>query len=72
MKRLLNKLRCLLFGHPCVATGRHGYVLHEWHCTRCGNTFISHIEYGNTLVSADEESDRIFRRQERIDRQASN
>lgn len=60
MRRFLNWLRCSVFGHPCVPTGRHGIVLQEWRCLRCSGVYISHADHGNLLVPANEHSDLIF------------
>jgi hypothetical protein len=59
--KFLNKLRCFIGGHPCDPTGRHGIVLIEWRCRRCGGLYVSHVDHGTALVDADEGSDRIFR-----------
>ncbi len=60
-RRAVAKLRCFLCGHPCDPTGRHGIVLIEWKCRRCGGLYVSHVEHGNALVRADADSDQIFR-----------
>lgn len=64
IRNLLNKLACFFGGHPCVPTGRHGIVIHEWLCPRCGGLFVSHNDHGNILVDADERSDQIFKDRE--------
>lgn len=64
MKRFFLKLICFFGGHPCVPTGRHGYVIHEQRCSRCGDLYVSHVHFGNALVKADADSDRIFRDRE--------
>ncbi len=60
MKRLWNYLLCLFGGHPCEPTGRHGYLLIELRCTRCGGVYIKHGDYGNALIPASESSDFIL------------
>jgi hypothetical protein len=57
---LLKKLRCFFQGHPCEPTGRHGTILVEMRCTRCGGLYVAHTEHGRTLIPADETSDIIF------------
>lgn len=61
LRRLGAKVLCLVQGHPCEPTGRHAILLREWRCLRCGGLFVSHIEHGNALLPADEDSNRIFR-----------
>lgn len=56
----MNRLLCFLFGHLCEPTGRRGIVLREWRCERCGGLYISHRDYGNAIVPADEDSDRML------------
>ena len=57
----LKRLLCFFLGHPCVATGRHGYLLHEWRCQRCDGLYISHVDHGDMLLPADSDFDRILR-----------
>lgn len=56
----IKRILCFFTGHPCVATGRHGYVLHEWRCQRCSGLYVSHTDHGRWLIPADAGSDRIF------------
>ena len=59
---VFDHIRCLVYGHRCEATGRHGHLLHEWRCLRCGGVFVSHVDYGSLLIPADKDSDQIFER----------
>lgn len=57
---MIKRLICFFRGHPCVKTGRHGYVLTEHQCQRCGRIYVSHSGYGDTLMPGNSESDKIF------------
>jgi hypothetical protein len=61
MKTLLLRLFCFFAGHPCLPTGRHGLLLTEYRCTRCGRLYLGSSEYPGRLLPADQGSDRIFR-----------
>lgn len=56
MKRIL----CFFFGHPCTPTGRHGSLLSEWFCDRCGRFYISHVDHGDMLIPRNAEIDRYL------------
>lgn len=58
--KILCKLKCFFIGHDCEETGRHGITLTELRCKRCDGLYISHKDYGNMLVPANDDSDRIF------------
>lgn len=53
-------LICSLLGHPCEPTGRHGVILKEWKCLRCGEFYVSHPDHGNRLIKRDEAAEKIF------------
>lgn len=59
-KRLVTQLKCFLFWHDLVLTGRRGYLLREWRCRACGRRYVSHRDCGSTLVPANYGSDLIF------------
>lgn len=57
--RFVRRAFCLMLGHPTIET-RRAILLTEWRCQNCGGRFVSHRDHGDTLLSADAESDRIF------------
>jgi len=62
LQRWVRRIVCLFARHRFVPTGRHGYLLHEHRCLRCGGLYVSNVEYPPWLkMPADEQSDRIFR-----------
>jgi hypothetical protein len=56
-----KRLVCLLLGHPVIPTGRHGVVLREWECGRCGGIYVSHPDYDGKLLPTNSELEAIFR-----------
>lgn len=68
---LINRVLCFVTGHPCEPTGRHGYVVREWRCQRCGGLYASHREYGDVLLPVDARLDQIFKDREKIARVSS-
>jgi len=66
MKTFL-RLRCLIFGHELIPTGRHGIALREWECGRCGRILISHPDHAGWLIDADDDSDKIMREGRKYD-----
>ena len=56
---LLKKLVCFVRGHSVLPTGRHAILLREWWCSRCGGRYVSHRDFGDALLAADDDFDRI-------------
>lgn len=59
MKKIWSKLACFFTGHPVVPTGRHGTVLVEHKCLRCGGVYISHPDHGDQLLPWNPEFEEI-------------
>jgi hypothetical protein len=62
MKNFLSKIICFLLKHPCVETGRRGIQLKEVKCLRCNGLFVSHPDYGDTLIPSTESFVEIYER----------
>ena len=60
-RRFVRRILCFFRGHPCEPTGRHAILVVEWKCKRCGGIYVTHAHYGNDLLPADDDSDRLFR-----------
>ena len=69
MRRLVLRVLCIISGHSCYMTGRHGHKLLEWKCTKCSKRYVTHSDYPDMMVSANEGSDEIFEYHAELDQQ---
>ena len=65
IQNMVQRILCFVQGHVCEPTGRHGIVIREMLCLRCGGLYAQHIEHGNCLLPVDADLDQVFRDREK-------